>query len=1106
MAANNITNKNVLIPVLRLIAIMIGAATAFVTVVHFAIISDESKKAAMQWLQDALHTSEVLAFWGIAGVLCLITALLTGFSFYLEKKETANEAKSAENPDYVPTVLTPYNGFLRFVLGTLRLRFLDRKQAYFAPLIQTQSAKKYQDKKTYLAKLLSEKSYIFPTQFTCLNFEKDNNCKNLHALFMKRLLQTSKPILILADSGIGKTTFLQKLYCDYAKTYPNVSLAFVYAGFETLKEIQAIRNKANTILFLDAFDEDTNARENLSAYIHEKSELMVALSQFQQVIVTCRQQFLLPKKDEKEGGLAINWTHLGEDEFLIIKLHVFTDTQAKQYLTQKYGEETIEVEGKLEKKVVLANRIFDKAKSANGDSFFQKALLLSYMDDFLNAKKANIHYLCDIYRHIIEKQAKEHEQLEDRSEESYETKLLTYSQKIALFEYEKNKKQLSLQEIQDLAEKLDLEAALTKIDARSRSFLTKAPYQRYFTFSHSSFFDYFLALSLFEQVIEEEDFTFADYPEVTQFYNEICCLDIALLKVPPIDAETGKILDLGDKNAFLTAFPKLPFIPNRQIAAMIIENKENLQSKNYVYWYEYIKELRDFYADSSIEHSQNETPPNLEKHYIFQDYEDAQKENNTKRPYFQYFGREMEYQKILQEYGTATAEEVNIKGVPNLSFGVLIYLLRDNNKFAHLYQLYKRIYFQNLDIQNLDFCQYLSPDLRSLNLCGNSALVVSTGSTTHASIARFRELRSLHLPLSATTNKVALRAILELPHLQELFFETEKQDLRALREEVIFPPAMVAIEGGTYKMGILPKDETSANFGGSYDLNRERPRHEVQVDSFSLGKYAVTVGEFRRFVMDSGYQQKAQPVPNRGLLKGSYIWQGLGKFEFTEGIDWECDVKGDKQTDDRMPVIHVSWYDAAHYCNWLSEKEGKEKIYEFGEGDFEVIVHKKRKGYRLPTEAEWEYAAREKGKEVLFGNGKNVADATEINFEAETVYGENVIIQKYNGQKYINQGIFRKTTVPVGSLPPNALGLYEMSGNVNEWCQDAFDSNFYITSRKENPFCEKGDKVSINNEYYETRTLRGGSWYVNAIDCRVSSRGRVRASYATNDIGFRVVI
>jgi len=141
---------------------------------------------------------------------------------------------------------------------------------------------------------------------------------------------------------------------------------------------------------------------------------------------------------------------------------------------------------------------------------------------------------------------------------------------------------------------------------------------------------------------------------------------------------------------------------------------------------------------------------------------------------------------------------------------------------------------------------------------------------------------------------------------------------------------------------------------------------------------------------------------------------------------------------------------------------------------------------RLPTEAEWEYAAREGGKAVLFGNGKIVADPSEINFNASNSHK----------QAYSVAGEDREKTVPVGSLQsPNALGLHDMSGNVWEWCSDWYGSDYYTYSPTSNP---------SGPTYGPLRVMRGGSWSSSPQDCRVACRGLSAPGTRVALVGFRL--
>jgi len=168
------------------------------------------------------------------------------------------------------------------------------------------------------------------------------------------------------------------------------------------------------------------------------------------------------------------------------------------------------------------------------------------------------------------------------------------------------------------------------------------------------------------------------------------------------------------------------------------------------------------------------------------------------------------------------------------------------------------------------------------------------------------------------------------------------------------------------------------------------------------------------------------------------------------------------------PLIHVSWEDATAYAEWLAKKNGEL--------------------YRLPIEAEWEFAARERGKHIRFGNGKMIADPAEMNFNADERWKTH----------YSVVGEYRKKTTPVRQFSPNALGLYDMSGNVWEWCRDWYAPEYY----KE---CKAKGVVDnpLGPSKGSYRVYRGGSWYSNPRDCRAARRGG-RPAYRDHYVGFRL--
>ena len=253
------------------------------------------------------------------------------------------------------------------------------------------------------------------------------------------------------------------------------------------------------------------------------------------------------------------------------------------------------------------------------------------------------------------------------------------------------------------------------------------------------------------------------------------------------------------------------------------------------------------------------------------------------------------------------------------------------------------------------------------------------------------------------------------------------------------PAGMVLIPGGTFEMGDVMNDNEFAN---------EKPVHTVALSDFYLATHELTFVEYDAFCTATG---RAKPAD-----------EGWGR--------------------DRRPVINVSWQDAVAYCNWRSQQEGLEEVYTIN-GE-QVSANWNAKGYRLPTEAEWEYAAREGGQKVRFGDGQNTADPARINFDASADYKK----------PYSVVGIDRQQTVPVGSLnAPNALGLHDMSGHVWEWCWDWYGG--YPATAQTNP---RGQTEGIY------RVFRGGGWRDYPQYCRVAFRYYDEPANRYNAIGFRL--
>ena len=260
-------------------------------------------------------------------------------------------------------------------------------------------------------------------------------------------------------------------------------------------------------------------------------------------------------------------------------------------------------------------------------------------------------------------------------------------------------------------------------------------------------------------------------------------------------------------------------------------------------------------------------------------------------------------------------------------------------------------------------------------------------------------------------------------------------------------PTMVRISAGSFLMG-------------SPDTEPERSRNEQQrlveiKQSFAIGKYEITVAQFRRFVeANSGYQTEAEKGD------GCFGWKG-GPFKQDKAISWR--TVDFEQTDD-SPVVCVSWNDALDYAAWLSKETGK--------------------AYRLPTEAEWEYAARA-GTTTPFWTGDCIS-TDQANYNGTT---------DYNGCG-AKTGVDRRQTLPVASGAANPWGLYNVAGNASEWTCSAY-AGTYDGKQK---FCI-GKKDAIN---VRAQVTRGGSWDYQAAWLRSANRDWSVPSFGNDHLGFRL--
>ncbi len=281
--------------------------------------------------------------------------------------------------------------------------------------------------------------------------------------------------------------------------------------------------------------------------------------------------------------------------------------------------------------------------------------------------------------------------------------------------------------------------------------------------------------------------------------------------------------------------------------------------------------------------------------------------------------------------------------------------------------------------------------------------------------------------------------------------------------------------------------------------------HAVMLDSFFMSRYEITNQQYCDY-LNSAYP--AQIKVDGGIVYASsdssniYPYCNTKSFDVDSQIDYNdvsgtfsVRTKGDDPPRDMSydPMVEVGWYGAVAYCNWRSIEEGYEICYNLSTWSCDFSKH----GYRLATEAEWEYAARggEHSPYYRFpwGNTISHSQANYHAFPSNFPYDVSPTIgyhPDWNDEVYPHSSV-------VGSFSENGYGLYDMAGSIWEWCYDWYGSNYYDTSPYDNPH------GPVSGTY---RVYRGGSWLYDANYCRVARRFGGRPDSRHSIYGIRVVL
>lgn len=324
----------------------------------------------------------------------------------------------------------------------------------------------------------------------------------------------------------------------------------------------------------------------------------------------------------------------------------------------------------------------------------------------------------------------------------------------------------------------------------------------------------------------------------------------------------------------------------------------------------------------------------------------------------------------------------------------------------------------------------------------------------------------------------------------------ENSIIKEKPEGLSTPKGMVWIPGGKFMQGAVKKDKMA--------LEHEKPAHAVIVDGFFMDETEVTNRQFKKFVEETGYitvaerqpdweEMKKQlprgtPKPPDSLLQpGSLVFKKPGKkvanlYDFSQWWEWKIGATWKQpggpgtsiEGKENFPVVHIAYEDAAAYAAWA--------------------------GRRLPTEAEWEYAARGGAKNTIFEWGDDQALVEE---KANTWTG------KFPTKNSMTDGY--EMVAPVKSFPPNAYGLYEMTGNVWEYTSDWYNINYYAEALEagiqKNPDGAK-NPFNPHNPQVSEKVIKGGSFLCHVSYCasfRPSARMQNSLDSSHEHLGFRTV-
>jgi len=307
------------------------------------------------------------------------------------------------------------------------------------------------------------------------------------------------------------------------------------------------------------------------------------------------------------------------------------------------------------------------------------------------------------------------------------------------------------------------------------------------------------------------------------------------------------------------------------------------------------------------------------------------------------------------------------------------------------------------------------------------------------------------------------------------YLETQVETVNSVGAKMVLIPPGEFLMGSTdeqVEAALKVAEEINANKGSKFRIEKsERPQHKVVISKpLLMGATEVTIGQFKEFAAATSYQTeaekekiKAEAAPPLATTPGQPPSNRIDTYL----------IPGPRGVDDNWPAAVMTWNDAVAYCNWLSMQEKLDPCYRPDGDTWQVLLN--NNGYRLPTEAEWEYACRA-GTTTQYSFGDDHQQLEQYGW-----YDKNTNFQI-------------KT---VAAKPPNSFGLFDMHGNLQEWCGDFYDEEMWYSAAPTN---DPNGPASTSR-----RAMRGGNWNDNASSCRSASRSGSTPTKLHHSFGFRYV-